>query len=123
MKLLYLIIGWMAVVLGSIGVLLPVLPTTPFLLLAAWCFAKSSPRFHRWLTGTRMYQTHLQSFVEHRSMTRRTKVTLLSFASTMLLIAMYFMEAWYLRLFLLFLILFKYYYFFFKIRTIPAETT
>lgn len=122
MKLLYVGIGWTAVILGSIGVILPVLPTTPFLLLAAWCFAKSSPKFHRWLTDTKMYQTHLQSFVEHRSMTRKTKFTLLSFASAMLLAAMYFMEAWYLRLFLLFLIIFKYYYFFFKIRTIPSKT-
>ncbi len=113
MKLIYIVIGWIAVILGSIGVMLPVLPTTPFVLLAAWCFAKSSPKFHRWLTSTNMYQTHLQSFVEHRSMTKKTKITLLTFATAMLLIAMYFMEAWYLRLFLLFLILFK-------IRTIPA---
>ena len=104
--------------LGAVGVVLPVLPTTPFLLLSAWCFAKSSRRFHCWFISTALYKNHLDSFVQHRSMTWRTKFSLLAFASTMLLFAMYFMSNLWLRLFLLALMLFKYYYFLFRIKTI-----
>lgn len=118
MKVIYFVIACIATVFGAIGVILPILPTTPFLLLAAFCFAKSSQRFHRWFMNTSLYQKHLESFVARREMTLRTKVSLLAFASTMLLIAMYFMDHLYARLFLVCLILFKYYYFIFRIRTI-----
>lgn len=118
MKLIYFIVGIIAMSLGAIGVILPVLPTTPFLLLAAFCFAKSSKRFHSWFTQTNLYKNHLESFVEERAMTLRTKVTLLAFASSMLLLAMYFMQNWYLRFFLVCLMVFKYYYFIFRIKTI-----
>ena len=83
-----LLLGFLSAGLGAIGVLLPILPTTPFLLLATFCFAKSSKRFHTWFTHTSLYKKHLESFVEHRAMTRKTKVSLLLFASCMLVIAM-----------------------------------
>ena len=118
MKPVYFIIGIVSMLLGAVGVVLPVLPTTPFLLLSAWCFAKSSRRFHCWFISTAFYKNHLDSVVQHRSMTWRTKLSLLAVASTMLLFAMYFMSNLWLRLFLLALMLFKYYYFLFRIKTI-----
>lgn len=118
MRLLYFIIACIFMLLGMIGVILPVLPTTPFLLVSAYCFAKSSERFHRWFIHTSLYRNHLESFVNHREMTKKTKVRLLSFASTMILLAMYFMDSIHLRIFLFVLMVFKYYYFIFRIKTI-----
>lgn len=118
MKLIYLMIAIISMIIGSIGIVLPILPTTPFLLLAAVCFAKSSTRFHDWFLRTKLYQNHLDSFVQHRAMTLKTKISILSFASTMLIIGMIFMNNLWLRLFIVALIAFKYYYFFFRIKTV-----
>lgn len=121
MKIIYFVIGFVAMILGAIGVVLPVLPTTPFLLVSAFCFAKSSQRFHNWFISTKLYKNHLDSFVKERAMTLRTKVGLLTFASTMILIAIYFMDNLILRIFLICLMMFKYYYFIFKIKTISSK--
>jgi len=48
-RILYLILGWFSLITGIIGIFLPLLPTTPLVLLAAWCFSRSSERFHTWL--------------------------------------------------------------------------
>ena len=119
-RIVWLLIGFLAMGLGAVGVVLPVLPTTPFLLLASFCLAKGSARFHRWFTGTKLYKKHLESFVENRTMTLKTKFSLLIPASCMLLLAFLAMQNVYGRVFIVFLIVFKYVYFFTKIRTIPA---
>ena len=122
-RIIWLLAGFLAMGIGAVGVALPVLPTTPFLLLASFCLAKGSDRFHRWFTGTKLYKRHLESFVKNRSMTLKTKFSLLIPASCMLLLAFLAMQNVYGRAFILFLILFKYVYFFTKIRTIPAGRT
>lgn len=119
-KLLWLMIGIMSMVLGAIGVVLPVLPTTPFLLLASFCFAKGSDRFHKWFIGTKLYKKHLESFVTSRSMTLKTKLCILLPASAMLILAMLAMSNIYGRVFIVFLIIFKYIYFFTRIETVKA---
>ena len=73
LRIIWLFFGFLAMGIGAAGVVLPVLPTTPFLLLASFCLAKGSERFHRWFTGTKLYKKHLESFVENRSMTLKTK--------------------------------------------------
>lgn len=119
-KLLWLMIGIVSMVLGAIGVVLPVLPTTPFLLLASFCFAKGSDRFHKWFIGTKLYKKHLESFFTSRSMTLKTKLCILLPASVMLILAMLAMSNIYGRVFIVFLIIFKYIYFFTRIETVKA---
>lgn len=119
-KLLWLMIGIVSMVLGAIGVVLPVLPTTPFLLLASFCFAKGSDRFNKWFIGTKLYKKHLESFVTSRSMTLKTKLCILLPASAMLILAMLAMSNIYGRVFIVFLIIFKYIYFFTRIETVKA---
>lgn len=121
LRILWLILGFAAIGIGAVGVVLPVLPTTPFLLLASFCLAKGSEKFHIWFTGTKLYKNHLDEFVQNRSMTLKTKFSLLLPASGMLLLAFVAMPNWYGRAFIAFLIIFKYVYFFTRIKTISAE--
>ncbi|MDF2869705.1 MAG: hypothetical protein K0R05_1280 [Anaerocolumna sp.] len=120
-NLLFIILGFLAMGLGIIGILLPVLPTTPFLLLASICFAKGSKRFHQWFCSTKLYKKHLDSFVKNRAMTIKTKFSILIPASFMLIIAFYFTPVIYGRILIAIVFVFKYIYFFTRIRTIPPQ--
>ena len=117
-KGLLVTMGLLSMGLGLIGVILPVLPTTPFLLLASVCFVKGSDRFDRWFKGTKLYQKHLETFVESKKMTLKQKWTILLFADFMLMFPFILIDSLHMRLFLILLILCKFYYFFVKIETI-----
>ena len=67
-RILLLCLGWLAIVLGTLGIVLPLLPTTPFVLLAAWCFARSSPRFHHWLLWRSPFGRYIRHWQQHRAM-------------------------------------------------------
>lgn len=121
MKFIYLTIGFFAFVLGCAGIVLPVLPTTPFLLLAAVCFTRGSRRVDQWFRQTKVYKNHLEGFVNNREMEGKTKVVILTFASIFLLIAFFMMENVYGRTFILCLILLKYYYFTCRIKTVKKR--
>ena len=78
-KAIYIILGCISLVLGVIGVFLPFLPTTPFLLLTLYSFAQGSSRLERWFLETKLYQKYLKSFNERRSLTKKTKISILTF--------------------------------------------
>lgn len=76
-RTLWLIAGTICVVLGAIGIVLPILPTTPFLLAAAACYYKSSPRMHRWLLNNKWFGEYIRNYTEGKGLTKKTKITAL----------------------------------------------
>ncbi len=73
-KGLYLTAGFVLVALATLGIFLPLLPTTPLLLLAAGCFAQSSERWHRWLMEHRIFGPIIHSWQEHRCIPLKAKI-------------------------------------------------
>lgn len=120
-KTMFVILGLLFFGLGAIGVVLPVLPTTPFLVLAAACFTKGSERFNKWFLNTKLYKRHLDSFVQERSMKLQSKIKICGFASIMLLLAFFLMNNIYGRICIICVMAFKYYYFIFRIKTIKPN--
>ena len=111
-------LGFLSLGLGIVGIVLPILPTTPFLLLASYCFAKGSNKFHAWFIATKIYKNHLEDFVKTRAMTLKNKLSILGTAFTMLMITFILNNNLYVRSLIIVLCVIMVYYFKFKIRTI-----
>jgi uncharacterized membrane protein YbaN (DUF454 family) len=115
-RILWIALGFLCLGLGSIGILLPILPTVPFYL------AKSSKRLHDWFIGTGLYKRHLESFVQKKSMSMRSKLSIVG-TVTVIMAAGFFMMSnvpagriclavvWVCHL----------YYFFFRVKTLRPE--
>jgi uncharacterized membrane protein YbaN (DUF454 family) len=73
-KGLLLFVGWLSVVLGVIGIFLPIMPTTPFLLLAAACFVRTSPKFYNWLVGHPRLGKYLVYYLEGKGIPLKAKI-------------------------------------------------
>jgi uncharacterized protein len=90
MRVVYFSLGWVFFALGIIGILLPVMPTTPFMLLALWGFARSSDKFHNWLYTHRLFGPPLQQWNEHRVIPLIAKIMSVSFMSISFVMMMFF---------------------------------
>lgn len=121
MRIIYLIFAFIFLFLACLGTVLPVLPTTPFLLLASFFFAKSSQRFEKWFKSLPLYKKHLESFEKQRAMTLQTKLTIL-IPVTLMLMAAFMLTPNYIGKGLIVLVLIiKYVYFFVGIKTLRLE--
>lgn len=120
-KAFYIGVGCVCVALGALGATVPLIPSVPFLLLAAICFARSSQRLHTWFVGTKLYKNNLESYVQGKGMTVRTKIRIMTIVTITMAIGFIMMGnvpigrivlamVWVLHLL----------YFVFGIRTIPA---
>ncbi len=87
MKLLFIVIGSITFALGCVGAVIPLLPSTPFLLVSAFCFAKSSEKLNAWFRGTKIYKENFRGFAKGQGMTLKTKVRVLSSVTILLAIA------------------------------------
>ena len=76
-KILYIILGCVGLGIGAIGAVVPMLPSFPFLMLATFCFARSSKKLHNWFVSTKLYKDNLADFVAGKGMTKKTKVRIM----------------------------------------------
>ncbi len=73
-KIVLIILGLLSLGLGVVGIFVPLLPTTPLLLLSAWCFVRSSERLYEWLINNRYLGEYIRNFREHRAIPLRAKI-------------------------------------------------
>ncbi|AMC93032.1 hypothetical protein AOC36_03250 [Erysipelothrix larvae] len=117
-KIFYVVVSALFLVFGLIGIVVPGLPTTPLLLVSVFCAAHGSTRFHQWMIRQTWYKNHVESYVESRAMTRKSKAIILATASTMIGVAMIFVGYWQIKVMLMILVVLKYVYFLKYIETI-----
>lgn len=122
MKYVYIALGLICLALGAVGAVLPLLPSTPFLLGTCFFFAKGSTRLNQWFLNTKLYQNHFKSFREQRAMLLKTKLTIMATVTVTMSIGFIMMhEVLIGRIVLACVWLFHMYYFIFRIRTLSQN--
>lgn len=119
MKIVYIILGCLSLGLGVLGVILPLLPAFPFLLFAAFCFGKSSERLYSWFIGTSLYKKNLESYVQKRGMTKKTKIKIIVMVTALMAFGFLMMSGVLIgRIVLTIVWVFHLYYFVYRVKTL-----
>jgi uncharacterized membrane protein YbaN (DUF454 family) len=102
-KYLLIISGSFSVALGVVGIFVPVLPTTPFFLLAVFCYLRSSKKLYRWLMYHKVFGAYIYNYITYRAVLRSTKIGAIIFLWTGLIVSILIIDSWYVRGLLLFI--------------------
>lgn len=120
-RFVYVGCGFIALSLGIAGIILPILPTTPLLMLALFCFTKGSDKIANWFMGTSIYKKYLKKYADRKGLTLKQKIFIQILASLMMAISFFLLDHWFLRALLLVAILIHNYIFIFKIKTVKND--
>ncbi len=110
-------LGFLCIGLGVIGIVLPVLPATPFLILAAVLFAKGSEKFHQWFIKTALYEKYVVPAMGKKAMDKNSKIKTMIILFIIFSVSFILVPLWYVKVIIFFVAMFHFYYFGFKVRT------
>jgi uncharacterized membrane protein YbaN (DUF454 family) len=116
------ILAWVCVVAGVVGIFLPVLPTTPFLLLATFLFANSSPRYHAWIQSTGIYKRYVLPFKERGGLPVGQKIRIIAVSFIIMGISAFAVRVIYVWIILALVALWLLYLMFIRIPTVPKRS-
>ena len=100
-KYLLILAGSLSLILGVVGLALPVLPTTPFLILASFCYLRSSKRLYDWLIGNKLFGPYIYNYITHHAVAKKTKIIAMILLWASLLVSIFAVDIFHVRLLLL----------------------
>lgn len=118
-----IVLAFLFLGIGAVGAVLPILPTTPFLLLAAFLFAKSSEKFHRWFVETNLYKKYIKQAVKNKAMSKQAKKKVLLALGVIFVIGFLVSPIWHAKAAVVAVAVFHFYYFLFRIKTVEETGT